>query len=107
MVLGPMYPIAIHHTTRVLPHHLVSGTVGWMSAFGQAGSALLPFITGTMAARLGIQSLQPLCVFQLFFFFFFFFFIHKSIFFCYSLFGMMIVVCVVWAIVPKGRPVTL
>ena len=62
IVLGPMYPIAIHHTTRVLPHHLVSGTVGWMSAFGQAGSALLPFVTGTMAAQLGLQSLQPLCV---------------------------------------------
>ena len=63
IVLGPMYPIAIHHTTRVLPHHLVSGTVGWMSAFGQAGSAVLPFITGTMASHFGIQSLQPLCVY--------------------------------------------
>jgi len=83
IVLGPMYPIAIHHTTRVLPHHLVSGTVGWMSAFGQAGSALLPFVTGTMAAQLGIQSLQPF------------------------LFGMMIVVFIVWAIVPKGHPITL
>ena len=62
LVLGPMYPIAIHHTTRVLPRHLVNGTVGWMSACGQAGSALLPFITGTMAAQLGIGSLQPLCV---------------------------------------------
>jgi fucose permease len=68
IVLGPMYPIAIHHTTRVLPHHLVSGTVGWMSAFGQAGSAVLPFITGTMAAKLGIQSLQPLCVNPSFYF---------------------------------------
>ena len=67
IVLGPMYPIAIHHTTRVLPRHLVTGTVGWMSAFGQAGSALLPFVTGTMAAQLGIQSLQPLCVFPTFF----------------------------------------
>jgi len=83
IVLGPMYPIAIHHTTRVLPHHLVSGTVGWMSAFGQAGSAVLPFVTGTMAAKLGIQSLQPF------------------------LFVMMIVVGVVWALVPKGRPIIL
>jgi len=83
IVLGPMYPIAIHHTTRVLPHRLVTGTVGWMSAFGQAGSALLPFITGTMAAQLGIQSLQPF------------------------LFVMMIVVGVVWALVPKGRKITL
>ena len=72
-----------------------------MSAFGQAGSAILPFITGTMAAQLGIQSLQPLCV-KLFLFF-----LISEIHFCCSLFGMMIVVGVVWAMVPKGRPITL
>jgi fucose permease len=61
-VLAPMYPIAMHHTTRVLPRHLVNGTVGWMAACSQAGSALLPFVTGKMAAQLGIWRLQPLCV---------------------------------------------
>ena len=60
-----MYPIAIKHTARVLPRHLVNGTVGWMVACGAGGSALLPFVTGTMASKLGIESLQPLCVFQL------------------------------------------
>ena len=64
LVLGPIYPIAMHHTTRILPRNLVNGTIGWVSACGQAGSALLPFVTGTMAAQWGIQSLQPLCVFQ-------------------------------------------
>ena len=63
ILLGPMYPIAINHTARVLPRHLVNGTVGWMVACGAGGSALLPFITGTMASKLGIESLQPLCVF--------------------------------------------
>ena len=58
-----MYPIAINHVGRVLPRHLVNGTVGWMSACGGVGSAL-PFLTGTMASKLGIESLQPLCVFQ-------------------------------------------
>ena len=57
-----MYPIAINHTARVLPRHLVNGTVGWMAACGAGGSALLPFITGAMASNLGIESLQPLCV---------------------------------------------
>ena len=61
IISGPMHPVAIHHTTRVLPRHLANETVEWMSACGQAGSAILPFITGTMAAR--IQSLQPLRVF--------------------------------------------
>ena len=59
-----MYPIAINHVARVIPRHLVNGTVGWMAACGAGGSALLPFITGTMASNLGIESLQPLCVFQ-------------------------------------------
>ena len=60
ILLGPMYPIAINHAARVLPRHLVNGTVGWMTAWGAGGGALLPFITGTMASNLGIESLQPL-----------------------------------------------
>jgi fucose permease len=83
LVLGPMYPIAIHHTTRVLPRHLVNGTVGWMSACGQAGGALLPFITGTMVAQLGIASLQPF------------------------LLAMMIVVGAIWLLVPKPAKIAL
>jgi hypothetical protein len=59
-----MAPIAVNHTARVIPRHLVNGTVGWMAACGVGGSALLPFITGTMASNLGIESLQFLCVFQ-------------------------------------------
>jgi fucose permease len=60
ILLGPMFPIAINHAARVLPRHLVNGTVGWMSACGAGGSALLPFIIGTMASNFGIESLQPL-----------------------------------------------
>ena len=63
ILLGPMYPIAINHAARVLPRHLVNGTIGWMAACGVGGSALLPFITGTMASNLGIESLQPLYVY--------------------------------------------
>ena len=79
-----MYPISMNHTAHILPRHLVTGTVlGWIAACGAGGSALLPFITGTMASNLGIESLQPLCVFssppvkvlpdatQIFLFFFF------------------------------------
>ena len=64
VLLGPMFPIAINHAARVLPRHLVNGAVGWMSACGAGGSALLPFITGTIASNWGIESLQPLCVFR-------------------------------------------
>ena len=59
-----MYPLVISHVAFVLPRHLVNGTIGWMSACGAGGSALLPFITGTIASNFGIESLQPLCVFH-------------------------------------------
>ena len=63
ILLGPMYPIAINHTARILPRHLVNGSIGWMVACGAGGSALLPFMTGRIASNLGIESLQFLCVF--------------------------------------------
>ena len=63
ILMGPMFPIAINHAASVLPRHLVNGAVGWIAACGAGGSALLPFITGTIASNLGIESLQPLCVF--------------------------------------------
>jgi len=81
ILLGPMYPIAINHTARVLPRHLVNGSIGWISACGAAGSALLPFVTGTMASKWGIESLQPL------------------------LLAMMIILATVWSLVPKKKPV--
>ena len=64
LLLGPMFPIAINHAARVLPRHLVNGAVGWIAACGAGGSALLPFLTGTIASNFGIESLQPLCVFK-------------------------------------------
>jgi fucose permease len=62
VLLGPFYPIAMNHAGRIIPHSLLTGSIGWIAGFGQAGSAILPFITGAMASRVGIQSLQPLCV---------------------------------------------
>jgi hypothetical protein len=58
-----MYPIAINHTSRIIPRPLVIGTIGWISACGAAGSSLLPFLTGAVASKFGIISLQPLYVF--------------------------------------------
>ena len=58
--MGPIFPIALNHTARVLPRHLVNGTIGWISAFGSCGSTLILYIDGQMASKLGIESLQPL-----------------------------------------------
>ena len=60
MLLGPMYPLVVNHARHVLPPWLLSGSIGWIAGFGQAGSAFLPFITGALASKVGIKVLQPL-----------------------------------------------
>ncbi|KIJ59386.1 hypothetical protein HYDPIDRAFT_100851 [Hydnomerulius pinastri MD-312] len=77
-LLGPMYPIAMNHAGRVLPRWLLTGSIGWIAGFGQAGSALLPFMTGAIASKAGISALQPLLV------------------------AMMAFMTFLWALVPKG-----
>lgn len=60
VVLGPMYPIVMSYAGRVLPRWLLGGCVGWIAGLGQAGSAILPFITGAVANKAGISTLQPM-----------------------------------------------
>ena len=60
--LGPIYPIVMNHAGRVLPRWLLTGSIGWIAGFGQAGSAILPFVTGVLAQKAGITSLNPLYV---------------------------------------------
>ncbi|THH32804.1 hypothetical protein EUX98_g1404 [Antrodiella citrinella] len=62
LVLGPIYPIVMNHSACILPPRLLAGCIGWIAGFGQAGSALLPFLTGALASAKGIQSLHPLLV---------------------------------------------
>jgi len=57
--LGPIYPIVIQHTARVLPHDLVNPTIAWIFAFAAMGNALLSLMAGAMASRWGIESSQP------------------------------------------------
>ncbi|KAJ3505313.1 hypothetical protein NLJ89_g7482 [Agrocybe chaxingu] len=73
----PLYPIAMNHTSRILPRALVTGAIGWIAACGALGSAVLPFFTGAMASKYGIQSLQPYLV------------------------VMMILMGIIWKMVPK------
>ena len=60
MFLGPVYPIVMNHSARILPHWLLTGCIGWIGGFGQAGSAFFPFLTGAIASKAGIWALQPL-----------------------------------------------
>ncbi|KAF8439080.1 major facilitator superfamily domain-containing protein [Boletus edulis BED1] len=62
VLLGPMYPLAMNHARRVLPQWLLTGAIGWITGSGQAGSALIPFVTGAIAQRAGVKALQPVLV---------------------------------------------
>ncbi|KIM81491.1 hypothetical protein PILCRDRAFT_71905 [Piloderma croceum F 1598] len=62
MLLGPIYPIVMNQSSKILPRWLLTGSIGWIAGFGQAGSAILPFITGALASKVGIENLQPLLV---------------------------------------------
>ncbi|KZT71857.1 hypothetical protein DAEQUDRAFT_75635 [Daedalea quercina L-15889] len=62
LFLGPIYPIVMNHSGQILPPWLLTGCIGWIAGIGQAGSAFLPFLTGLLANREGIRSLQPLLV---------------------------------------------
>ncbi|KAI0269986.1 MFS general substrate transporter [Gloeopeniophorella convolvens] len=62
LVLGPIYPIAINETGKILPRWLITGAIGWIGAFGTTGSAAVPFATGVLAQEKGIWTLQPLLV---------------------------------------------
>lgn len=60
VLLGPIYPIVMNESGRILPRWLLTGCIGWIAGLGQVGSAALPFLTGAIASKTGIKSLQPL-----------------------------------------------
>jgi fucose permease len=62
LVLGPMYPIAMNHAGRVFPRWLLTGSIGWITAIATMGAAVIPFVTGAIASKAGIQSLEPVYV---------------------------------------------
>ncbi|KAF9787908.1 MFS general substrate transporter [Thelephora terrestris] len=79
VLLGPIYPIVMNHAARILPNLLLTGSIGWIAGLGQAGSALIPFTTGALAASSGIWTLHPLLI------------------------GMIGLLIVLWALVPGKR----
>ncbi|KAI0783169.1 MFS general substrate transporter [Abortiporus biennis] len=79
LFFGPMYPILMNSCRDYLPKWILTASVGWISGFGQAGSAVLPFLTGLFASKFGIGSLQPLVV------------------------SMMSTLVIIWALVPRVR----
>ncbi|KAI8976674.1 major facilitator superfamily domain-containing protein [Trametes punicea] len=79
LLLGPMYPILMIHSTTILPRWLLTACMGYIAAVGLTGSAILPFVTGLLASKFGIASLQPFVV------------------------SMMSTLIVIWAVIPRAR----
>ncbi|KAH9886433.1 MFS general substrate transporter [Cubamyces lactineus] len=79
LLLGPMFPILINHSTTILPRWLLTACAGYIAAAGQAGSAVLPFITGLLASKFGITTLPPFIV------------------------SMMSTLVLLWAVIPRAR----
>ncbi|KAI0642586.1 MFS general substrate transporter [Trametes meyenii] len=79
LLLGPMYPILMNHSTTILPRWLLTACAGYIAGAGQAGSAVLPFITGLLASKFGITTLPPFVV------------------------SMMSTLLVLWALIPRTR----
>ncbi|KEP54263.1 MFS general substrate transporter [Rhizoctonia solani 123E] len=63
MLLGePLYPIAMNITGAIVPKRILTGSIGWIASFGQAGSAVFPFMTGALAQKHSVKVLQPMLV---------------------------------------------
>ncbi|QRW18946.1 major facilitator superfamily transporter [Rhizoctonia solani] len=48
---NPLYPIAMNITGAIVPKRILTGSIGWIASFGQAGSAVFPFMTGALAQK--------------------------------------------------------
>jgi fucose permease len=58
--MGPLFPTAIIVVTRVLPRHLHVSSIGFGTALGGSGGAVVPFIVGTIAQAEGVGTLPPI-----------------------------------------------
>jgi fucose permease len=58
--IGPLFPTAIIVVTKVLPRQLHVSSIGFGTALGGSGGAIIPFIVGAIAQAKGVRSLQPL-----------------------------------------------
>ncbi|CAE6397427.1 unnamed protein product [Rhizoctonia solani] len=49
-------------TGAIVPKRILTGSIGWIASFGQAGSAVFPFMTGALAQKHSVRVLQPMLV---------------------------------------------
>ncbi|KAG8895850.1 hypothetical protein FRC00_006805 [Tulasnella sp. 408] len=63
LFLGSVYPVSINVAAGLLPAWLLAGAIGFIAAFGQAGSALFPFMTGGFSETFPVAQLSALTEF--------------------------------------------
>jgi fucose permease len=61
-VMGPIYPVTISLVTKATPRGYHPGALSLMACFSQSGSALFPFVVGSLAEIYSINVLQPILV---------------------------------------------
>ncbi|KAG0645106.1 Bypass of stop codon 6 [Hyphodiscus hymeniophilus] len=61
-VMGPVYPITVSLVTKATPREYHPGALSLMACFGMSGSAIFPFVVGSLADRYSIRVLQPVLV---------------------------------------------
>ncbi|KAH8424245.1 uncharacterized protein LDX57_013056 [Aspergillus melleus] len=60
--LGPLFPSLIVVVTRILPREMHVSSIGFASAVGGAGAAVLPFTVGAMAQAKGVGVMPPIVI---------------------------------------------
>ncbi|KAF2184539.1 putative MFS transporter [Zopfia rhizophila CBS 207.26] len=58
--LGPMFPASIIAATKLLPQHMHVAAIGFCSAVGGGGAAIVPFAVGAIAQVRGVETLEPI-----------------------------------------------
>ncbi|KAF2180048.1 MFS general substrate transporter [Zopfia rhizophila CBS 207.26] len=62
LLLGPVYPCAQTIFSRLMPRHVQTTSIGFISGAGSSGGAVAPFTTGILAQAAGTYILHPVCI---------------------------------------------
>lgn len=58
--LGPMFPGGVMMAAKLLPKHIHVSALGFAMALGGTGGTVFPFAIGAIAAKRGVNVLQPI-----------------------------------------------
>jgi fucose permease len=61
-LLGPIYPCSMNVFSRLLPKNIQMSSLSIISALGSSGGALVPFVTGISAQKVGTFILHPIAI---------------------------------------------